>query len=178
MSKNDLILRYDGICVYATSIIKASVAAKFVLLFLNLFVLGIITIFAIGQIPIAMLAFIVVEFFVIKYTLWNLFGEERIIINTKSLSYQQHYGLFTTTFQTLAINKKISVLVYEKITEKNQNYVKFAVESYNENNLSEVIYHSVLHLNESNFEKLIQHIDRLFIDGVMDTYEMPAIHLN
>ena len=178
MSTNDLILRYDGICIYATSIVKPSIAAKFILSFLNFCMLGIIVLFSTYQVFLAVFFFLIIELIVIRYTLWNLFGEERVIISAKSLSYQQHYGFFTTTLQTITLYKRISVLPYETITKRNQDYVKFLVQSYNESSLPEVIYHSVLHLNNENFDKLLQHIDRLFIDDTLDVYEMPAIHLN
>ena len=140
--------------------------------------MGIITLFSIEYIFLAVLAFSGLEFFVIKYTLWNLFGEERLIINVKSLSYQQHYGFFTTPYHTINFNKKITLLPYDEIIEGDKTYVKFLFESYNENSLPEVIYHSVLNVHEGDFKKLKKEIARLFMDEMMDTYEMPVIHLN
>jgi hypothetical protein len=178
MSINDLKLKYDGICVYATLVVKANTTAKFILSFINLVLVGIVVVFSVEQVLLAALVFFGLELLVIKYTLWNLFGEERLIINAKSLSYQQHYGFFTTTFYTINFNKRITIIPYDEITESDKTYVKFLFESYNENNLPDVIYHSVLNIPEVDFEKLIQQIDRLFMDEMVTSYEMPIIHLN
>lgn len=144
MSINELQLRYDGICVYATILVKANTIGKLILSFINLVMLGIITTFLLSEIFHAALVFMLFEIFVIKYTLWNLFGEERLIINAKSLSYQQHYGFFTSQLHTISFNKKIMILPYDEVTERDQTYMKLYFESYNEHNLPELIYHSVI----------------------------------
>jgi hypothetical protein len=89
MSINDLQITYDGICVYATTTVKASTTVKFILSFINLLVIAVITIFLMEEIFLAVMVFFGLELFVIRYTLWSLFGEERLIINAKSLSYVQ-----------------------------------------------------------------------------------------
>lgn len=178
MSINDLELRYDGVCVFATSKVKATIIAKCILAFINLVMLSIIVVFCVGKVAIAALFFFGFELLIIKYTLWNLFGEERLIINAKSLSYQQHYGFFTTAFITLNFNKRIIILPYREIAEEGQKYVKFLFQSYDENNLPVVIYHSVLDVPEADFAKLILHVDRLFLDEMVTSYEMPTVHLN
>jgi len=178
MSTSNLLLHYDGICVYATSKIKSNLAAISILTFINLVALAVITLFAIEGIAIAAILFGTLEIFIIKYTLWNLFGEERLIINDKTLSYQQHYGFFTTALQTIAFNKKIWIIDYDKISLGNTSYVKFLFESYDKNSLPEVIYHSVLNITEADFKKFIQYIERLFIDDLVREHAMPEIHLN
>lgn len=178
MSINELVLRYDGICVYATTSIKASTVAKLILSVINILLLGIITLFVVEGIFAAVIAFFVLELFIIRYTLWNLYGEERLIINAKTLSYQQHYGFFTTALQTISYNRQITICPYDEVTEKGNIYMKFLFKSYNENSLPEVIYHSVLHITDADFEKFIQQINQLFIDEVVVSYDMPPIHLN
>lgn len=68
--------------------------------------------------------------------LWNFLGEERLIINTRSLSYQQHYGFFNTALQTISLNKKILIRAYDQTTENELTLVKFLVESYNDKHLN------------------------------------------
>ena len=178
MSINDLQIKYDGICVYATTRLKANTTAKFIVSFINLLVLAVITVFIMEEIFLAAMAFFGLELFVIRYTLWSLFGEERLIINVKSLSYQQHYGFFTTALQTINLNKRIIILPYDEVIENDQTYMKFLFQSYTENNLPDIIYHSVLHVSKADFNKFIQQIDRLFVDEMANSYEMPPIHLN
>lgn len=178
MPINDLRLKYDDVCVYATTAVKANITAKIILALINLFLLGIITVFFVEQVLLAAFVFLGLELFVVKYTLWNLFGEERLIINTKSISYQQHYGFFTTPFRTINLNKKVIVLPYDKVVDGEKINVKFLFESYDENNLPYVVYHSVLNVPDVDFEKLIRKIDELFIDEMSASYAMPTIHMN
>lgn len=178
MTTHDLKLNYDGICIYATTILKAAIVGRLFLLILNLVLIGVIIAFSIEKVFIGVLVFTAVEIFIIKYSLWNLYGEERLIINAKSLSYQHYYGLFTTPFHTISFNKRIQVLPYGEVVEGDQTYVKFLFESYNENNLPSIIYHSVLHINKTDFEKLLQYIDQLFVDEMSESYEMPRIYMN
>jgi len=178
MPINDLKFSYDGVCVYVTTTVKAGITAKIILSFINLVLLGIIIFFTFEHIVIASIVFSGFELLVIKYTLWNLFGEERLIINTKSLNYQQHYGFFTTSLHTINFNKKIIIRPYEEVFEADVKYSKFLFESYDENNLPVVIYHTVLNITEEDFVKLVRQIDQLFLDEMVTSNEMPAIYLN
>ncbi|SMC88939.1 hypothetical protein [Pedobacter africanus] len=105
-------------------------------------------------------------------------GKERVIINTRSLSYQQHFGFFNTSFQTIGFNKKISIRVYDQAIENELTLVKFLVESYNDQHLCEVIYHSVLNITDADFKRLLEHIDRLYLDEMSERHMMPEIILN
>lgn len=176
--KNDLQCTYDGVCIYATIVVKPSLITRCILAFINLALITSIIIFTISNIIPGIFAFLVIEIFIIKFTLWNLFGEERLIINTKSLNYQQHYGFFTTSLTTITFHKKIFVRAYSEVVEDEQKLVKLLVESYNDAHLPEVIYHSVLNITEDDFERLTKLFDQLYIDQMVTNYEMPQINLN
>jgi hypothetical protein len=178
MSTSDLLLHYDGICVYATSKIKLNLVAVVILTVANLVLLAVITLFAIEGLPLPSIVFGLAELFIIKYTLWNFFGEERLIINDKSLSYQQHYGFFTTALHTITFNKKIWIIDYDKVIQADTCYVKFKFQSYDKNSLPEIIYHSVLNITEADFKNFLQYTDRLFIDDLVSKHAMPEINLN
>lgn len=177
MPINALKIGYDGVCVYATTKVKVGFVAKFILAFINLFLLSMIVVFFIEQVVVAAVVFIGMELFMIKYTLWNILGEERLIINAKSIGYQQYYGLFTTPLHTLKFHKKVIVLPYDKMVDKDTE-MKFLFESYNEHNLPYMVYQSVLSIAEADFEKLIKEIDRLFIDEMTSAYAMPGVYMN
>ena len=178
MPVNDLKFSYDGVCVYVTTTVKAGITAKIILSFINLVLLGIIILFTVEHIFIASIVFFGFELLVIKYTLWNLLGEERLIINAKSLNYQQHYGFFTTSLHTINFNKKIIIRPYEEVFEADVKYSKFLFESYDENNLPIVIYQSVLNIATDSFAKLVMQIEQLFLDEMVTSNGMPAIYLN
>lgn len=178
MSTSDLILHYDGICVFATSKIKPNLVAIIGLTLINLLLFAVITVFGLEGFPIPAIAFGLVEFFVIKYTLWNFFGEERLIINEVSLSYQQHFGFFTTALHTIPFHKRINIVHFDKVVQADATYVKFAFESYDKNSLPEVIYYSVLNIKEDDYKRFIQFVDRLYMDDFVSQHAMPEIHLN
>jgi len=58
MSINELQLSYDEVCVYATIKINPSPIAKFILAFINLFLLGIIIVFFMEKVILALGMFI------------------------------------------------------------------------------------------------------------------------
>lgn len=178
MPINDLQLTYDDVCVYATTLVKATSSAKFILAFINLLFLGIIVLFLVTQVFVGALFFFGLEIFIIKYTLWNLFGEERLIINTKAISYQQHYGFFTTSFQRIELHKRVVVLPYDQIVDGAKKSTKFLFQSYNDHDLPYVVYHSVLNIPEADFEELLRKIDQMFLDEMTTSYEMPTIYMN
>lgn len=178
MTINELCVRYDGICVYATISIKPSIIAKSILSFLNLLLLSAIAVFAIAEVPLAAVAFTLLEIALIRYTLWNLFGEERLIINARSMSYQHHFGFFTTALRTIPYHKKIMIFPYDELTVDGVLHAKLMFESYDQNNLPELIYYSVFHLSESDIKRFNIHVNQLFVDEMVVSYEMPPVNLN
>jgi len=178
MTINELDIRYDGICVYATIAVRASIIAKIILSFVNLVLLSAIAIFSLEKVPLAAVAFSLLEFFLIRFTLWNLYGEEWLIINARSMSYQHHYGFFTTSLRTIPFHRKITFIPYDEVKENGQCYSKLMFESYDQNNLPQLIYYSVLHLHEKDLERFNKHIDQIFVDEMTFSYEMPPVNLN
>ena len=134
--------------------------------------------FLIEHIVIAALFFCAFECFVIKYTLWNLFGKEKTIINTKSLSIQLNYGIFTTPSKTTVLNKRILLCHYDEIIQNNQKLLKILVQSYNEHNLPTLIYQSALFVAAADFERVALLLHQLYVDEMVEEIGMPQIYLN
>jgi hypothetical protein len=94
----------DGVCVYFNAQIQLDLKQKIVLALLNLFVTGLFSAIAIAILAegvskggIAALIFAVsVIVFMGRYTLWNTYGTEEFIINTKTIAVRQGYGWFVT----------------------------------------------------------------------------------
>lgn len=178
MVVNDLQTRYDGICLYATIAIKPVLPAKIILSLLNFIVLSAICMFFVGRIPLAGFFFSVMEFLLLRYTLWNFFGVERLYITSKSLSYQHDYGFFMTTLVTKRFNRRISVFHYDEATKDETKHSKMMFESYDDDNLPEVIYYSTAYVTNADFEKFIKDLNQLFVDDMVTSYEMPPLNLN
>lgn len=176
--KNDLQCSYDGVCIYITISAKPTILTRIILSLVNIFLLGMIVLFLMEDVAIAALAFCAFEFFVFKYTLWNLFGKEKIIINTRSLSFQLHYGIFTTPSKTTVLNKRILLGPYDEIVQDDQKLLKILVQSYNEHNLPTLIFQSVLFIISSDFERVALLLHQLYLDEMVEEIGMPQIYLN
>ncbi|RZJ89361.1 MAG: hypothetical protein EOO20_11205 [Chryseobacterium sp.] len=134
--------------------------------------------FALEGTPAPIIVFGLAELFIVKYTLWDVFGKERLIINDSSPSYQQHYGFFNTALNTLPFNKKIWIVDSENVIVGNNLFVKSQFEFCDKDSLTEVVYHSVLDITVADFKKFLEYIDRLFIDDLIREYAMLEINLN
>lgn len=178
MTINDLKIDYDGVCIYATTTLKPGTTGKFILFLFNIIFIIAIIMFCVEGAGLGAIVFLVAEIFVLRYSLWNLYGEERLIINAKSISYQHHYGFFNGPFHTIDLNRRITVSSYEEVVEGHQTYIKFLFKSYDKTNLPDIIYQSVLHISKTDFEKLLKSIDQLFVDEIVESYEMPKIFMN
>ncbi|MHA4896350.1 hypothetical protein ACXZ1K_16470 [Pedobacter sp. PWIIR3] len=116
------------------------------------------------------------EVFVIKYTLWNLYGEERLIINLQSISHQHYYGFFTTPYQTVSFNRKFTLHANEEIVEGGQTYVRYCFRSFDDKDFPRIVYQSTLSINKIDYQKLIYKLNQLFVDNLH--YAFPDINLN
>lgn len=103
----------DGINFYATFQVKANPVGK-VVLSLMLLVLMTVYIFVVSTItkndlretlfPM-ILVFVLILLFPVRYLLWNLFGKETLIVNTKTISYRYDYGIIRTNLKTIPFDR-------------------------------------------------------------------------
>jgi hypothetical protein len=104
MRKNDISIESDGKNVYITYFVNGHIAGLILIGFFNLVFIT-LDVFIASQIGpgsennlvipfLFFTAFIV--FWPLKYFLWNAFGKEMVIVNSKSVSYSRSYGLITT----------------------------------------------------------------------------------
>lgn len=94
----------DGVNVYIRLKVKAKLAGKISMSIIMLLLLGLLGLVfanidpsAVGKALVP--AFILILIIIVgpaRYLLWNLYGEERILINTKVICWQYSYGIFDT----------------------------------------------------------------------------------
>ncbi|MDX5345951.1 MAG: hypothetical protein LPK19_01780, partial [Hymenobacteraceae bacterium] len=102
----------DGTCIYIDLYVKSAWIGRFFLFAFNLFIFsGLLFLLVkvedvyIGQVLVASAVFLTFYgFTVVRYTLWNFFGHESIIINTKTLTTQSDYGFFLSKPKTIELN--------------------------------------------------------------------------
>ncbi len=98
-----------------------------------------------------------------KYLLWNLYGQEFLIVNTKSVSWSYNYGIIRTNVNTEIYNRL--GIGYEKvITIDNIEMGRLIFYNYRqEDNLPEIIHQTTALLSSSDIKKLSDSIQDIFI---------------
>lgn len=174
--KHDFLIHTDGICVYVSIGVKTALIGKIYLMVMHAAVLTIIGIALKEWIPAMLIMFLVIEGCLMKYTLWNIFGKERLIINTKSISFQHDYGFFKTDYVTREIHRMLDIRLSETDSKSDRRYLHFL--SCNENDIPLEIYSAALTVTEGEGERLAMQVKQLFVDTLTEQYELPPIHMN
>ncbi len=175
-------IKTDGINVYVTSKIQANSFGKIALTLLNTGLLIFYGWFVstIEQneagkmfIPVILLfgAFIYLPW---RYWFWNFYGKEHIIINTKTISLINDYGIIRTNPKTiphfqLATN-------YEFVREINEKpYGRLHFISYNpETNLPEEVYQTTILLVKDDLDKIRDNITLVFENEQLNRQQFSA----
>ncbi len=110
--------------------------------------------------------------------LWNLFGKENLIINTKSLSYYRDYGVYRTNLKTLK-HKRLATGFEWARTFDNIEYGNLIFEKYNdENDLPEHLYTTSIILNFESIEKINKEISKIYEIRMDEELDFHPISLN
>jgi hypothetical protein len=168
----------DGICIYILLQIKNELKGKIVVLLAHLLILAIF-IFAVieGIVPLAIIS-LFIEGYLIKYTLWNLYGSETLIINTRTIAYHYNYGFFKTVPVTCIINKRLMLLSSSVDEELENRQLNVSLVSYNDLDLPVEIHQLSMAIPEADANKLSVYIEQIFLDKLSNDFSMPEINLN
>jgi hypothetical protein len=178
MNYNEFDIRYDGVCLYLSMKMKASIFAKLILGVLNFLLIPIIALMIAEHIIPGAIFFGVLLVLLIRYTMWNFWGGEYLIINSKSISYKYDYGFLLTNLTTKKIGKvlnteKISIHQYGK---PEQVTVQFS--TYDQDELPELVYQLAIPISDKDAESLLMGVNIIFLDKVADDYSLPPLYLN
>ncbi|MEE9408467.1 MAG: hypothetical protein V3V28_10390 [Polaribacter sp.] len=168
--KNKLEIHNDGINIYVTLIVNSHIIGKTLLsLFVILLIGGLIyfpsTIpkeeVSSFIFPILIFGFLVF-FFPVRYLLWNIYGKENLIINTKTLSHYNDYGIFKTNLKTHAHQRLGTSFEHIRTTDNIKLGKLLFVKHNDENNLPEYLYETTVLLNSENIKMIDNEISRLY----------------
>lgn len=174
--KNRIEINADGINAYARISVNASrtgikILAGFLILEIVI-ALGLLSQIKSEEvlsmiIPILIGLFVFVGF-PIKYLLWNLYGNEELIVNTKSISWSYDYGFFKTNLQTVKHFRLGTG--YEKVRGNDENEVgKLIFYNYREeDNLPEIIHQTTVLLNKKEIAKFDKEISEVFANEFLN----------
>lgn len=184
--KNKFEINNDGINVYVTFFVNSHPAGKILISIFVLILIGLliylpttITNEELRDFIFPFLVFgILVFVFPVRYLLWNLFGKENIIINTKSLSYNKDFGLYKTNLKTLKHNRLATGFEWIR-TFENIEYGNIVFEKFNEeNDLPESLYTTSVALDKESIKQIDEEISKLYNIGNDEEIDFSNISLN
>lgn len=184
--KNNYEISNDGINVYITLFVNSHFIGKTILTVFVLFLIGILCYlpFTVSEENISDSIFpflifgILVFVFPVRYLLWNLFGKENLIINTKSISYSRDFGIYKTNLKTLNY-KRLGTGFENTRTFENIKYGNLVFVKYNdENDLPEQIYSTSVVLNFESLEKIDQEISKIYEAKMDEEFDFHPFSLN
>ena len=168
--KNTVSIESDGINVYVNASVSINPYIKFFIAVLSIivFVLFLLLITHIphsevkGFIePVLLMCFLLV-YFVARPVMWNLFGKETLIINTKTISYCYEYGLIRTNLKTVKFNRLGTgyekVRYFDKVEFGKLNFVDFK----QEDNLPYKIHETTVLLPHAKIIEIDTQIRKVF----------------
>ncbi len=176
--KNSITIDNDGLNIYATLTVKANPIGKVVLGIIVLLLTALL-LFAITNLPqkdagqfalplIILAAFILIVPF--RYLIWNMFGKEKLLINTKSLSYSYEYGFATTGYKTIKFDSLGSGFEFVR-RMKTTDLGKLLFYNYDKDTgLPILIYQTSVLVSESELGELDNEISSLFESDFYDRH--------
>jgi len=172
--KNVSTVYSDGINIYIAAEIKSKVAGR-LLLGLTLIIAIVLFIYLLISIDFkemgkASIPIILIPSFFLyilsRYLLWNIYGQEHIVVNSKTVTYYYNYGFFRTPLKTVFHNRLgISYRITDRFEDENFGRMIFV--NYNQDtNLPEALHETAVEINE----KTATEIERLLEKVVLDKF--------
>lgn len=169
----------DGVCVYLTIKVRNPLVPKIALLLADLIVLSAVVTGFVVQLPGLIIMALLLLALLTRYTLWNFFGEEHLIINTASFSYQHHYGFIRTSYTTKNYSKGLTIYSRNEQQEELKSQSQICFRSYDAaNNLPVELYSTSFYIDQEDFDRLLRLINDIFVQDAADRYDLPQINLN
>ncbi|RAJ37203.1 hypothetical protein [Pedobacter cryoconitis] len=178
MSQNDLTLDYDGNNVCITIKSRVSFPHRIFLICCNLVFLAMGVLAIIFRMPAVALAAILLLAFYLRYSLWKLYGRERLTINKRLVTYSNSCLFFKTHLQTRQVGKKITVIPYELHGQRKPKMVNVIFETCNINNVPENVYEFSLPVQVDQAEMISYMLSLLYLNKVSFDFNKTKICLN
>lgn len=168
----------DGVCVYLFIKVNNPLLPKIALLIADIFIFSVFIFGIIVDIPGLCICSLLFLALLTWYSLWNFFGEERLIINTISLNYSHHYSFIKTAFSTKQFNKRLMVQPVDEISDGTEQQMQISFSSYSDMNMPIELYRTSFYISKTNYVRLIDLINGLMVNDVTDKYQLPEINPN
>lgn len=184
--KNTVSIVSDGINVYVNASVEINPFLKIFISVIAIIVFGlfILLITHISHtevkefiIPVLLMSFLLI-YFVARPVMWNLFGKETLIINTKTISYCYDYGLIKTNLKTVKFHKLGTgyekVKYFDKVEFGKLNFVDIK----QEDNLPYQIHETTVLLPHDKISEIDTQISEVFKREYFDKMNFIPYSLN
>ncbi len=184
--KNEYEINNDGVNIYLTLFVKSHPIGKILLsiftLTLIILLIYIASTSSIKDEPQSVFGIIIFGAFIFfvpfRYLLWNLFGKEHLIINTKTLSYNRDYGIYRTNLKT-KYHERLGLGIEHTRTFENIEYGNLIFNTYNkDSDLPELLYSTSINLELKKINNIENEIEKLYDIGIDENIEFSKASLN
>lgn len=142
--------------------IRSSAGSKIFLYALNILLISIIILFFIGDIGVITAFITVMEVLLFRYSLWNLYGSEIIVLKKDSLSHQQFYGIIKMPLRSVNITRSLKVFPVHDNFQAGNNAMKLVFESVDESSHPVNLYQTSLAISQQNYKILMETFNRFY----------------
>jgi hypothetical protein len=171
-------LKKDYINLHVAIEAETSKVVKGILIFFNMCTLAIVVLSLVDW----LLALFVIGVLLMSLfgwlTLWYGFGKEKLVITSKSISYQYQYGFYTTKVESQPLRRALNISLAPSRERNGLEYFNVIFETYNEQNVPEEIYRTSLAINRAEFATLKRAIRTLYFERVDLSHHMQPYILN
>ncbi|SMC86755.1 hypothetical protein [Pedobacter africanus] len=163
--------------IKTTIAVVSSTAGKIFLYALNILLIAVVVLFFIGDIGIITLFIAVMEVLLFRYSLWNLYGSETIILKKHTLTYQQCYGFIKMPLRTVSITKTLRVIPFHENFQAGNQAMKLIFESIDERLQPVNLYQTSLPVSNQDYKTFMNAFNR-FNKAHMEEYLLPLPQMN
>ncbi|WP_316814705.1 hypothetical protein [Pedobacter nyackensis] len=161
MTPGNFKVSHDGEKLSMTISVQPSIALKISLYVLNILFIAIIILFTIGGVGVIVMFILVFEILFLRYSIWNLYGAETIMLTRNTLSYQRQYGFLKFAVKTFKINKSIRVIPFHEDFQAGNKSMKLIFESLDEQNEPVNLYQTALVISRQDYETFMKSFNQL-----------------
>lgn len=162
MKPGNFKVNYDGTSLSATITVQPSLALKISLYLLNILLIAVILLFTVGGIGVIVLFIVAFEILFLRYSIWNLYGSEHIILKEDTFSCQQFYGFFKLPVKIFKINKSIRVIPFHENFQAGNKAMKLIFESYDDYNEPVNLYQTALGISREDYANFMKSFNQLY----------------
>jgi len=114
-----------------------------------------------------------------RFTLWQLFGEEYLVINRQSISFQYRFGLFQTHLRTRKLHRPLLHYELRHLPQKGEPTGIFHILQQAPGQLSpQPVYRSTIELNERDLQAVVAGVNDLQLNEFKEKYGFAEVSMN